>query len=114
MPSASQQHAPSNSSHNPSRNPSRLLRRAQQAHEAGDLAKADRLYAVVLQHEPENFDALHGLGQLHCQYRRFDPALVLIQKALRADGQRADGFASLGLVFYYLRRLKDALTSFEE
>jgi tetratricopeptide (TPR) repeat protein len=69
---------------------------------------------VVLQHEPENFDALHGLGQLHCQYRRFDTALVLIQRALRADGQCADGFASLGLVFYYLRRLKDALTSFEE
>jgi tetratricopeptide (TPR) repeat protein len=110
MPSGSLQRSPSHSS----RNPSRLVRRALHAHETGDLAKADRLYAAVLQDEPENFDALHGLGQLHCQYRRFDTALVLIQRALRVDGQRADGFASLGLVFYYLRRLKDALTSFEE
>jgi tetratricopeptide (TPR) repeat protein len=91
-----------------------MLRRALRAHESGDLVNADRLYAAVLQHEPENFDALHGLGQLHCQYRRFDSALALIQTALRIDRQRADGFSSLGLVFYYLRRLKDALTSFDE
>jgi tetratricopeptide (TPR) repeat protein len=114
MPSGALQRSLPNSSHNPSRNPVRLLRRALHAHETGDLANADRLYAAVLQHEPENFDALHGLGQLHCQYRRFYTALVLIQTALRADPERADGFASLGLVFYYLRRLKDALTSFDE
>jgi tetratricopeptide (TPR) repeat protein len=95
-------------------NSSRLLRRALHAHETGDLANADRLYAAVLQKEPENFDALHGLGQLHCQHRRFDMALVLIQRALTIDRRRADGFASLGLVFYYLHRPKDALTSFEE
>ncbi len=110
MPSGSSQLSPLNSS----RNTSRLLRRALDAHEAGDLAAADRLYAAVLQHEPENFDALHGLGQLHCQCRRFDTALVLIRTALRADPKRADGFASLGLAFYYLRQLKDALTSFDD
>jgi tetratricopeptide (TPR) repeat protein len=110
MPNASSQRSPSNST----RNPSRLLRRAQHAHDSGDLTNADRLYAAVLQHEPENFDALHGLGQLHCQCRRFDTALVLIQTALRIDRRRVDGFSSLGLVFYYLRRLKDALTSFDE
>jgi tetratricopeptide (TPR) repeat protein len=110
MPSGSLQRSPPNSS----RNPSRLLRRALHAHETGDLAKADRLYAAVLQRDPENFDALHGLGQLHCQCRRFDIALTLIQTALRIDGRRADGFSSLGLVFYHLRRPKDALTSFDE
>jgi Tfp pilus assembly protein PilF len=110
MPSGSSQLSPANSS----RNTSHLLRQALDAHEAGDLASADRLYAVVLQREPENFDALHGLGQLHCQCRRFDTALVLIRTALRADPKRADGFASLGLVFYHLRQIKDALTSFED
>ncbi|MGB7889587.1 MAG: tetratricopeptide repeat protein [Xanthobacteraceae bacterium] len=91
-----------------------MLRRAVQAHEAGDLAKADRLYAAALQHEPDNFDALHGLGKLSCDCRRFDAALALIQRALTIDPGRADGFSSLGLVFYYLRRLNDALTSFTE
>ncbi|MGB7178362.1 MAG: tetratricopeptide repeat protein, partial [Xanthobacteraceae bacterium] len=112
MPSGSSQRF--SSSHDSSRNLSRMLRRAVQAHEAGDLAKADRLYAALLQHEPDNFDALHGLGKLYCDCRRFDAALALIQRALTIDPGRADGFSSLGLTFYYLRRLNDALTSFDE
>jgi tetratricopeptide (TPR) repeat protein len=108
MASGSSQHFSS------SRNLSRMLRRALQAHEAGDAAKASRLYAEALQYEPDNFDALHGLGKLHCDCRRFDTALTLIQRALTNDPSRADGFSSLGLTFYYLRRLNDALTSFNE
>jgi tetratricopeptide (TPR) repeat protein len=112
MPSGSSQRF--SSPRDSSRNLSRMLRRAVQAHEAGDLAKADRVYAAVLQHEPDNFDALHGLGKLYCDCRRFDAALALIQRALTIDPGRADGFSSLGLTFYYLRRLNDALTSFNE
>jgi len=112
MPSGSSQRF--SLSRDSSRNLSRMLRRAVQAHEAGDLAKADRLYAAVLQHEPDNFDALHGLGKLYCHCRRFDAALALIQRALTIDPGRADGFSSLGLTFYYLRQLNDALTSFNE
>ena len=92
----------------------KLLRRARHAQDAGDAATADRLYAAVLQSEPDNFDALHGRGRLHCQWGQFDSALTLIQTALKIDRGSADGFASLGLVFYYLRRLEDALTSFDE
>jgi tetratricopeptide (TPR) repeat protein len=94
-------------------NYSRLLRRALRAHEAGENAKAERLYNAVLQHHPENFDALHGLGRLHCQCGRVDTALVLIQAALNIDGSRAEGFASLGLVFHYLRRYQEALRSYD-
>jgi tetratricopeptide (TPR) repeat protein len=103
----------SNSSLNSSSNPSRLLRRALAAHEAGDAAKADRLYAAALEKEPANVDALHGRGRLHCDCGRYDTALSFIQSALRVDPERADGFSRLGLVFYYLRRLDHALASFE-
>jgi tetratricopeptide (TPR) repeat protein len=96
------------------RSASKLLRRARTAHDVGDAAKADRLYAELLEAEPGNFDALHGRGRLHCDCRRYDTALSFIQAALRIDPQRADGFSSLGLVFYELRRLDHALTSFEE
>ena len=91
-----------------------MLRRALRAHQSGDLAKAERLYNAVLQHNPENFDALHGLGQLHYQHGRFDTALVLIQTALKRDRGRAEGFASLGLVFHFLRRFNEALVSYDE
>jgi tetratricopeptide (TPR) repeat protein len=90
-----------------------LLRRARAAHEAGDAAKADRLYAAVLDEEPQNFDALHGRGRLHCDCGRYDSALALIQAALRLDPAHPEAFSSLGLVFYYLRRLDHALKSFE-
>lgn len=95
-------------------NASRLIRRAQRAHQCGELAKAERLYSALLQYQPENFDALHGLGQLHCQRGHLDTALALIQAALRSDCSRAEGFASLGLVFHFLRRYTDALVSYEE
>ena len=94
-------------------NPARFLRRALRAHESGELAKAERLYNAVLQYVPENFDALHGLGRLHCQRGRLDTALVLLQTALRANGDRADGFSSLGLVFHLLRDFERALKSYD-
>ncbi|MFZ3337749.1 MAG: tetratricopeptide repeat protein, partial [Xanthobacteraceae bacterium] len=93
---------------------SRLLRRALRAHESGELVKAERLYNAVLQHHADNFDALHGLGRLHCGRGRLDTALVLMQAALRNDASRADGFASLGLVFHLLGHFKEALVSYNE
>jgi len=86
-----------------------MLRRALSAHAAGELEKAERLYNALLHHHPENFDALHGLGQIHDQRGRLDTALVLFQSALKNDSGRADGFASLGLVFHRLHRFKEAL-----
>ena len=95
-------------------NISRLLRRAQRAHETGEAAKAERLYNALLSDAPENFDALHGLGQLQYERGRLDTALVLFQTALRSDLTRAEGFSSLGLVFHRLGRFNEALVSYDE
>jgi len=95
-------------------NASRLLRRALRAHEEGEFARAERLYAAVLNHQRDNFDALHGLGLIHYRHGRLDTALALIQTALRTDPDRADGFASLGLVFQALQDFGRALTSYNE
>jgi tetratricopeptide (TPR) repeat protein len=93
---------------------SRLARRARRAHEDGALAKAERLYAELLQLDPDDFDAHHGLGQIHFQRGRLDAALALFQEALKRDLSRADGFASLGLTFHALRDFPRALVAFEE
>lgn len=95
-------------------NSSRLLRRALRALHDADFDRAERLYSGVLQSEPDSFDALHGLGQLHYRRGRLDTALTLFQAALRADLDRADGFASLGLVFHSLKRFNEALRSYDE
>jgi hypothetical protein len=91
-----------------------MLRRAERAREQLELDKAERLYAALLQHQPGNFDALHGLGQINYQRGRLDAALALIQAALQSDLSRADGFASLGLVFYSLKQFERALVSYDE
>ena len=95
-------------------NVSRLVRRAQRAYEAGDVEKAEGLYNAVLAQQLDSFDALHGLGGIALQRGRPDTALLLFQEALKTDPTRADGFASLGLVFYALNDFVRALTSFEE
>ncbi|MGD0023401.1 MAG: tetratricopeptide repeat protein [Xanthobacteraceae bacterium] len=95
-------------------NLSRILRRALRAHEQGEFDKAERLCNAVLQHHPDNFDALHCLGQINYRRGRLDTALVLMQEALKADLGRADGFAGLGLVFHCMRRFKEALASYDE
>ncbi len=95
-------------------NTARLLRRAQRAREAGDLDKAERLYNALLAQSPLRFDALHGLGQIKYLRGSLATALALIQEAVKADNGRAEGYASLGLVFYSLKDFTRALLSYEE
>lgn len=91
-----------------------MLRRAIRAFGQGKLDHAERLCKAVLQHQAENFDALHCLGQISYQRGRLDAALTLIQSALKSDLGRSDGFASLGLVFYSLRQFERAIVSYGE
>ncbi len=95
-------------------NLSRMLRRAHRALGEGELNKAERIYAELVQHQPDNFDALQGLGQINYRRGRLDAALALTQAALKSDLSRADGFASLGLIFYALRDFQRALASYDE
>jgi tetratricopeptide (TPR) repeat protein len=95
-------------------NVSRMVRRAHRALGQGELHDAERLYNAVLARQPQSFDALHGLGQIHYRRGRLDTALVLFQEALKADLGRADGFASLGLLFHSLKQFERALVSFDE
>ena len=76
--------------------------------------KRNGFYTALLQHHPDNFDALHGLGLINYQRGRLDAALALIQAALQSDLTRADGFASLGLVFHALKDFARALVSYDE
>jgi tetratricopeptide (TPR) repeat protein len=93
--------------------PRRLLRRARRAHERGEPDKAAQSYAALLANDPGNFDALHGLGQIHLQSGRLEMALALFQSSLKSNPDRADGFSSLGLCFHLLRQFERALVSYD-
>ncbi|MFK2903685.1 tetratricopeptide repeat protein [Dyella ginsengisoli] len=85
-----------------------VLQRAIQAHQAGDLDAAERLYGEVLDMQVAQPDALHFLGVLCHQRGRSDEALVLIGSALKITPRHPDAHNNLGNVHKECGRLADA------
>jgi len=94
--------------------PDSEFNQATDLHRTGNLAAAERLYLRLLAAEPDHFDALHMLGVLRCQQRRFDEALALIGDALRKNPGFPPVHLNYGLALGALRRPEDALASFEK
>src|SRR5580692_868762 len=66
-------------------NLSRLQRQAYSSFRQGDLDRAEKLCAGILEHRPEDFDALHLLGVLNFQRHRLVEALRFLTQALRIN-----------------------------
>jgi tetratricopeptide (TPR) repeat protein len=92
----------------------KLLRQAFWAHQEGDLAVAERLYAEVLRYCPDEFDALHMLGLLRYQRGHLTDALRLIAAALERNGEWADAWSNLGLVLDAQGRAADAMACYDK
>lgn len=90
-----------------------MLRSARRAHDAGNLAAAERLYGAILQLDRSHVDALHLCGMLNYQRGRLEAALSLIRSALAVDPRRPEILSDLGLVLYAAGRLSEALASYE-
>jgi predicted O-linked N-acetylglucosamine transferase (SPINDLY family) len=65
-------------------------------HQAGQLALAEQAYRQVLSVEPNHPHALHQLGMLAMQARRFDAAVELFTQALRGERAQPAFHANLG------------------
>lgn len=84
------------------------LRQAMQAHQAGDLDTAERLYGEVLATRVAQPDALHYLGVLHHQRGQSDEAVRLIEAALQIAPRYSDAHNNLGNVHKECGRLAEA------
>jgi predicted O-linked N-acetylglucosamine transferase (SPINDLY family) len=62
--------------------PDKLLRQAITHHQAGRLPDAERLYRIVLTHQPNQPDAHHNLGVLAMQTGRVEEGLLHLKEAL--------------------------------
>ena len=85
-----------------------LLKQAMQAHQAGDLDTAERLYREVLEARAAQPDALHYLGVLCHQRGRSDEAVRLIDAALKITPRHPDAHNNLGNVHKECGRLPEA------
>src|SRR5439155_21488892 len=92
-----------------------LLQLAMRAHRAGDFAAAERFYSKHLRRTPGEFNALHMLGVMRAQQRRFAEAERLIAQALNkhVSAEALNNYASvlteLGRHGEAISRLQSAL-----
>lgn len=89
------------------------LQRALDLHERGRLDEADKHYLAVLAAQPDHADALHFLGLLRLQQRRFDDAFGLIAQSLRLRPGMADAWCNQGTVLQALGRFEEAIGSYD-
>lgn len=82
-------------------------------HQAGQLAEADRLYAQVLDAEPNNAHALHLRGALAYAMGRHHEAVDLIGRAIALDDTQPDFHYNLGLALSALGRRGESVAHWQ-
>jgi tetratricopeptide (TPR) repeat protein len=92
-------------------NLSRLHRQAVSSFQQGDLDKAARLCAGILEYRHDDFDALQILGLLNLQRRRPNEALGFLSKAMKVNCS-ADAMSNLGLALHAAGRFEEAATNY--
>src|SRR5439155_16851531 len=91
-----------------------VLNRAVQHHQAGELQQAELIYRQILQQLPNQPDALHLLGVIAHQVRRYDMAIELIRRAIDAGLKSAAAYNNLGEAYRLSHRLPQAEQSYRQ
>ena len=84
------------------------LQHAVDAHKAGQLQKAHRLYAAILKVQPKHPDANHNMGLLTVGFGKIELALPFFKTALEANPSIAQFWYSHIVALIKLERLLDA------
>lgn len=86
------------------------------AHEhlqARRLADAELIYRQILAVNPAHFDALHYLGVIALQVRRYDKAVELISRAVEQNSASHAAYNNLGIAYMMQEKLVEADRSFQ-
>jgi tetratricopeptide (TPR) repeat protein len=85
------------------------LQKAVEAHKAGQIQEADRVYTAILKAQPKHPDANHNLGVLAVGVGKVNEALPFLKTALEANPSIAQFWLSYIDALIKLDRLKDAM-----
>ena len=83
-------------------------------HQKGDLDEAQKIYESILRRDPRNFDALHLLGVLATQRKKFAKAIDLITAAIALNAHNARSFYNLGFAYQESKKFELALIYYEK
>ena len=89
------------------------LSQAVALYQQGRPSHAERICREVLQHESDNFDALHLLGVIMLRTRRAERAIQILEKAITLRPGSVEAHYNRGLALKDLKRPEQALASFE-
>ena len=92
----------------------RLMSEALQLHQQGKLVEAEARYREILVAVPRHAEALHMLGIVALQQRRFDDADRLIGESLAIRPDNAETLSNRATALRALGRLDDALASYDK
>lgn len=90
-----------------------MIQAAHDLHRQGRLAEAESAYRSVLAKEPEQFEALHGLGVLKLQQGNAAEAATLITRALARWPDAPAALSNLGTALMALNRHAEALAAYD-
>src|SRR6266566_4352719 len=91
-----------------------LIAEGVRRHQAGQLPEAEKNYRLALERQPDQPDALHLLGVLAIQVRRYDVATELIGRAVRQNGKDPAYLANLGLALQHQGKFDEALKPLDQ
>lgn len=90
------------------------LQIAARLHEDGRLDEAEAVYQKALMGEPDNAEALHGLGVLMVQWGQPEQAIPLLSKSLASRPDYPLAYNHLGCAYQSLGRNDEALKAYEQ
>jgi predicted O-linked N-acetylglucosamine transferase (SPINDLY family) len=82
-------------------------------HQKGEFAQAWKFYLQVLAMQPSHFNAMHLSGLIALESDNPELGIELIKKALKIDRTNAAAHSNLGNALLKLRRLEEALASYD-
>src|SRR5689334_7292006 len=91
-----------------------LFRKSVNAHQAGALPKAEKLYVTVLKAEPRHPDARYNLALILLHARRWKEALANLDKLIEQGARAAHVHFSRGRALSMLGRHAEALAALQE
>jgi tetratricopeptide (TPR) repeat protein len=92
----------------------RLLQLASDNHLGGRLKQAENIYRQILEVEPNNAEANHGLGLIAFNKAEHEVAEHLISRAIEERPSQLNYYINLGIIFQKQGRLDDALALFKQ
>ncbi|CAB1073874.1 FIG140336: TPR domain protein [Olavius algarvensis Delta 1 endosymbiont] len=89
----------------------KIFEQASQHHHDGRLREAESLYWQILEKDPNHPEALHGLGLLAFQAKKYDIALDLIGRAATQNPATPQFHYNLGLIWVALKKPEKAVAA---